>query len=219
MNNRVISLIQDIESIISANPESSREIIKMLNALLETKDMEHYLANSEVIVLMLEEWLNKKADIPENSILTVDLNFAKLKEIAADFHSLSEKESTDVAEYLAAVFIRHGDLLQNFLSAKFGTPAKQRTPKNFQHEKLKLWLLMGSMRDSGYTEDFFLEIPKSLTGEAITASISEYYESRGYKLSPINEFGFMVRNAKETFCVVLTRTEILQVTVHASISH
>lgn len=219
MNNRTISLIQDIESLISVNSEYSKEIIRMLTALLETREMEHYLGNSEVIVSMLEEWLNKKANIPENSVLTVDVDFKTLKNIASEFEPLTAAEAEDVAEYLSAVFRRHNDLLQIFLSDKLGVPAKSRSPKNFSDDRLKLWLTVSSIHHCDYTEDFFMEIPKSLSGETIFSHVREYYEARGYRISPINEFGVMARNDKETFCVVFTRSDILQVTVHSPICH
>lgn len=216
MNNRTIPIIQNIENLISVSPEHAPEIIKTLNALLETRDMEHYLANSEVILQMLEEWLNKKANIPENSILTVDVDFKALKSIAAEFEPLTGPETDDVAGYLATVFRRHTDLLQTFLSQKIGVPAKQRSPKNFDDWRLKLWLTMNSVHNCDYAEDFFLEIPESLKDEEISSYVREYYETRGYTLSPINSFGVMMRNDKEIFCVVFTRSDILQVTVHSS---
>lgn len=218
MNNRTISLVQDIESLISASPEHAREIIKMLNALLETRTMEHYLGNSEVIIAMLEEWLNRKANIPENSVITVDVDFKALKNIASEFEPLTEPEAGNVAEYLSAVFRKHNDLLQIFLSDKLGIPAKQRSPKNVEDWRLKLWFTMNSFQNCNYAEDFFMEIPKTLSDEAVSSHVREYYESRGYKVSPINEYGVMVKNDKEMFCVVLTRSDILQVTVHSSIT-
>lgn len=217
MNNRTISIIQEIESLISASPEHAPEIIKTLNALLETRDMEHYLSNSEVILQMLEAWLNKKANIPENSVMTVDADFKALKRIASEFEPLTGPEADDVAGYLSTVFRRHTDLLQTFLSEKIGVPAKQRSPKNFQDWRLKLWLTMNSIHNCNHAEDFFLEIPKSLKDEEISSHVREYYESRGYAVSPINSFGVMVRNSKEIFCVVFTRSDILQVTVHSSL--
>lgn len=217
MNNRSISVIQDIESLISASPEHAPEIIKTLNALLETRDMEHYLTNSEVILQMLEKWLNKKANIPENSVRTVDVDFKALKRIASEFELLANPEADDVAGYLNTVFRRHTNLLQTFLSEKIGVPAKQRSPKNFEDWRLKLWLTINSVHNCNHTEDFFLEIPKSLRDEEISSYISEYYGIRGYTVSPINSYGVMVRSDKEIFCVVFTRSDILQVTVHSSL--
>lgn len=214
MNNRVISLIQDIEHTISASPEHAPEIIKMLTALLETRNMEHYAGNSGIIIQMLEEWLNKKAKIPENSSLTVDVNFSTLKSVSAEFESLSEEETGDVAEYLAEVFSRNNDLLQIFLSDKFGVPAKQRSPKNVTDERLKIWFAMNSIHNCDYTEDFFMEIPTSVSDEQISSCVREYYESRNFTVSPIIGFGLTIRNSREIFCVVLTRYDVLQVTVH-----
>lgn len=218
MNNRVISIIQDIEQTISASPEHAPEIIKTLSALLETRAMEHYLGNSEVIVQMLETWLNKKAKIPENSILTVDVNFAGIKKSAADFESLTDDEAADVAGYLSEVFSKTNDLLQIFLSGKLNIPARQRSPKNVDDDRLKLWFVMNSIHNCDYAEDFFMEIPKALTDEQISAHVREYYESRGYKVSPIDSYGFMAKSGKEMRCVVITRSDILQITVHSPVS-